>query len=178
MGVFLSALRKPKGYSPQVIITLGNHEHRIQRAANDPYNRKFKSYLTYDNLELDKMGVCAYPYLEIVEVDGIMYSHLFVNPSSLYANPVGGTIENKLKLLGQSFSMGHQQHKQYGSIYTATGRKRNGLVCGRFYQEEPDYLGLQKSKQSWSGIFIKHEVREGDYDLMEVSMSYLLEEYL
>ena len=178
MDMFLRAVRKPRGYNPEIHITLGNHEERVVRAANDPDNRKFKGYLSTNAFELTQFKVQSYPFLEVVELDGILYSHYFVNPNGLLPNPIGGTIENKLKQLGHSFTMGHQQTKQYGSIYTALGIKRSGLVCGRFYSEEPDYLGPQKSRQSWSGIFLKHEVSHGDYDLMEVSMNFLLDEYL
>jgi hypothetical protein len=73
--------------------------------------------------------------------------------------------------------MGHQQKKQTGEIYTCTGKRRRGLVCGRFYPDYHDYLGPQKNSQSWSGILLKHEVLAGDYDLMEVSMEYLLKGY-
>jgi len=178
MEMFLGALRKPRGYNPEVYFTYGNHEDRVRRGQEDPNNRKFQGFLSDASFGLDSCGVISVPFLEILQLDGILYSHYFVNPDSLYTNPIGGTIENKLRKLGHSFSMGHQQHKQYGSVYTATGERRVGLVCGRFYSDLPEYLGPQKNLQSWSGIFMKHEVRNGDYDLMELSMDYLLKEWL
>ena len=177
---FVSALVS-KNYQPQIHFFMGNHEDRIKRARLDPMNRRFKSFLSEKQLLINDKKfypVKVHPYLKIAMIDGIMYSHYFVNPQSLLTNPIGGTIENKLKALGHSFSMGHQQTKQTGSIYTAMGERRNGLVCGRFYQEDHEYLGPQKNDQSWSGIFMKHEVKKGEYDLMEVSMDYLLKEWL
>lgn len=179
LEMFLGTLRKPKGYNPDVHFLFGNHENRVQRASEAPDNRKFKGFLQSSSFcSFAKLRVTTHPFLDIVTLDGIMYSHYFVNPDSLYNNPIGGTVDNKLRKLGRSFTMGHQQHKQYGSIYTATGERRVGLVCGRFYQDDLAYLGPQKNKQSWSGIFMKHEVRDGDYDLMELSMNYLLREWL
>lgn len=183
MDQFLATVRgttaKKGGFSPKIIMLEGNHENRIHRAADDPHNSKFRSFLGTDMFRLKDyvLPINYFPFLEIVNVDGIMYSHYFLNPDSLFTNAIGGTIENKLRKLGHSFTMGHQQHKQTGAIYTATGERRVGLVCGRFYQEDMDYLGAQKNKQSWSGIFMKHEVNNGDYDLMEVSMKYLLKEW-
>ncbi len=177
MDMFLRNIRQPKGYDPKIIFTVGNHEQRILRAADDPNNIVFRSMLTLESLGLKELGVKVVPFLNIIKLDGILYSHYFNNPQSLTSNAVAGTIENKLKLIGHSFSMGHQQHRQTGSIYTALGERRIGLVCGRFYQEDQDYLSPQKNTQSWSGIFMKHEVRRGEYDLMEVSMKYLLKEW-
>jgi len=180
MDVFLRAVTGKKGsYQPRIIMTEGNHENRVHRAAMDPNNMKFKGFLSTDEFALDEyaLPIEYNGFLEIVNVHGIMYSHYFLNPDSLFTNAIGGTVENKLRKLGHSFTMGHQQHKQTGAIYTATGERRVGLVCGRFYQEDLDYLGPQKNKQSWSGIFMKHEVNNGDYDLMEVSMKYLLKEW-
>jgi len=179
MKKFLSTVRTSK-YDPNIHFAVGNHEDRISRVADSGEMRMMSSFLDLEEqilAPLRKLEVCTHDFLEIFRLDGICYSHYFVNPTSLFANPIGGTIENKLKNLGHSFTMGHQQHKQAGEIFTCTGERRRGLVCGRFYQEHHDYLGPQKNLQSWSGILMKHEVHDGDYDLMEVSMSYLLKEH-
>ena len=179
MNKFLSTVRT-KTYDPEIHYCVGNHEDRISRAADSAGMRMLGKYLYLDELILSplrKLNVKTHSFLEVVQLNGICYSHYFVNPSSLLSNPIGGTIENKLKNLGHSFSMGPQQQKQTGEVYTCTGQRRRGLVCGRFYQDYHSYLGPQKNAQSWSGILMKHEVFQGDYDLMEVSMSYLLKEY-
>jgi hypothetical protein len=179
MKKFLSLCRSPK-YSPEVHFAIGNHEDRITRASDSAEHRKMRGFLCLEEniIEpLEALDVKVYPFLKIFVLDGICYSHYFVNPTSLFPNPIGGTIESKLKNLGHSFTMGHQQHKQTGEIFTCTGERRRGLVCGRFYQDHHEYLGPQKNAQSWSGVLMKHEVSKGDYDLMEVSMNYLLKEY-
>ena len=179
MKKFLSAVRSPK-YSPEIHFAVGNHEDRITRAENSAEMRAMGGFLSLKETILEplqELDVHTHNYLDIFVLDGICYSHYFVNPTSLFANPIGGTIESKLKNLGHSFTMGHQQHKQSGELFTCTGERRRGLVCGRFYQDQHAYLGPQKNAQSWSGILMKHEVSKGDYDLMEVSMAYLLKEY-
>ena len=179
MKRFLSAIRSPK-YSPEIHFAVGNHEDRITRAANSAETRAMSGFLDLKETilgPLQDLDVHPHEFLDIFVLDGICYSHYFVNPTSLFPNPIGGTIESKLKNLGHSFTMGHQQHKQSGEVFTCTGERRRGLVCGRFYQDHHEYLGPQKNAQSWSGILMKHEVSNGDYDLMEVSMNYLLKEY-
>lgn len=180
MKRFLSLTRSPK-YDPEIHFAVGNHEDRISRAENSAEMRVMSGFLSLKETilgPLRELEVCTHSYLDIFTLDGICYSHYFVNPTSLFCNPIGGTIESKLKNLGHSFTMGHQQNKQVGEIFTCTGERRRGLVCGRFYQDHHDYLGPQKNLQSWSGILMKHEVSKGDYDLMEVSMNYLLKEHL
>ena len=179
MKMFLKGMRTHR-YDPEIHFCVGNHENRVERAAASASLRRMDNHLDLAELilkPLEKLDVHTHGFLEILELDGVCYSHYFVNPTSLFANPIGGTIESKLKNLGHSFSMGHQQTKQTGEIYTCTGKRRRGLVCGRFYPDYHEYLGPQKNSQSWSGILMKHEVTDGDYDLMEVSMDYLLKQY-
>ena len=181
MQTFLGTIKRGsrRTYRPRVHFCMGNHEERMARAAADPMNRRFSQFLSYDQLKLDKMPlpIHVHDFQEILELDGILYSHYFVNPDSLMGNAIGGSVENKLRKIGQSFSMGHQQCHQSGSIFTATGRRRRGLVSGRFYSEYQGYLGPQKHNQSWSGIVLKNEVHNGDYDMLEVSENYLREKW-
>ena len=170
------AKNKKKLYKPRMVLTLGNHEQRIVRAAHA--NPVLEKTISLDDLQYTKFGWETHPFLEIVNIDGIAYSHYFVNPQGLTANPVGGTIENKLKVLGTSFSMGHQQHLQHGCRYNANGVLQHGLVAGAFYMHDEDYLGPQKNRQYWRGVVMKHEVGDGSYDPCMVSMNYLLRKYL
>lgn len=165
-------------YSPKLVFTIGNHEYRMRRVAESPEGRKFKRYLSLDRLRLKEMGWVVHDFLKIAREDGISYCHYFLNPDSLFTNPIGGAINTKLRKLGVSFSMGHQQRYEVGAVYTAHGRRLRGMVAGAFYEHDEEYLGPQKNRQYWRGIVMKHEVRAGDYDLMEVSLNYLKREYL
>lgn len=165
---------KKAQYKPKMIMTLGNHEDRISRAINsDPI--RLEGVISLGDLPYDDWEV--HPFLDIVEEDGILYSHYFCNPDSLMNNPVGGTIENKLRLIGSSFSMGHQQKRQYGTRYNARGDEMHGLVCGAFYMHDEAYLGPQKNRHYWRGVVMKHEVKDGEYDPMFVSLDYLISKY-
>jgi hypothetical protein len=167
--------KKRNRYSPRMVLTTGNHEYRIDRCIHNLPVLQGK--LCQSDLEYEKFGWEVYPYQHIVEIDGILYSHNFCNPDSLRNNVIGGTIENKIRRIGQSFCMGHQQKRQFGTVYTATGKEMMGLVVGRFYQHEEDYLGPQ-GQSDWSGVVLKHEVKDGRYDPCFVSMQYLLDNYL
>ena len=168
-------LNHKKGYHPEYTFLLGNHEYRIHRAVHrDP---RLRGLISYDDLELEFYGWTVHEFLHIVPIDGVLYSHYFVNQNTLNKRILGGAIENRIKVIGHSFTMGHQQTRMYGSVYTALGHERKGLVCGAFYQHDEDYAGPQGSNY-WRGVVMKHEVHDGSYDPMFVSINYLLKNWL
>lgn len=173
MEEFLEPIRRQRGYKPRLVFCFGNHEQRIERAVNsDPV--KFEGVIGYDDLNLGAWEV--HPFLQPVEIDGILYCHYFVNQQSALKGVLGGTIDNRLNKIKQSFTQGHQQTRLWGTQFTSSGREICGLVAGAFYQHDEDYLGPQ-GNHYWRGIVYKHEVIAGRYDPMFVSLEYLLREY-
>ena len=171
----LRRTHKKKSYKPEIIFLCGNHEQRIERAIEN--DRKWEGKIGYSDLGVEKFGWDFNPFLHIVEREGVYYSHYFVNPDSLYKRAIGGTMQNKLKLLSHSFTMGHQQTYQVGVKYTAGGRAIRGLVCGSFYTHDERYLGPQ-GNDHWRGAFMKTEVKDGNYCLVELSIPYLLNNWI
>jgi len=167
---------RKKQYKPHLVFCMGNHENRINRATEA--DARIDGLMTTEQFNLREHGWDVRQFLEVANLDGVNYSHYFVNPSGLTGHPIGGTIDNKLRHLGCSFTMGHQQQLQYGIKYTAEGRALHGLVAGSFYQHDEDYLGPQKNKEHWRGCIMKHEVADGEYNPLFISMKYLLERYM
>jgi len=170
-----ATINKKKRYEPRLVFCLGNHEHRIARAVHkDP---RLQGTIGYKDLMLSKYGWEEHGFLDIVEIDGILYSHYFVNPLSLTKNPLSGNIENRLQKVGQSFSQGHQQVYQHGMIHDALGRAKMGLVWGTCYEHDEDYLGPQGNAR-FDGVMVKNEVKNGFYCGMPLSLDYLKRKYL
>lgn len=170
-------INKKKLYKPRMVMNLGNHDQgRIERAIEN--DRKLDGLISVADLGYEEYGWTINPFMEIITIDGIRYSHYFVNPHSLIKNCIGGNIETKLKNLGWSFSMGHQQTLQYGIQYLADGTRRQGLVAGAFYLHDEGYMNAQGNKSHWRGVIMKHQVVDGSYDPCFISMDYLLEKYL
>lgn len=167
------ATNKKKQWNPRMVFLKGNHEDRIRRAAHeDPI---LAGAITQDHLALHAWEV--HEYLAPVVIDGIMYCHLFQNPQSLVRGAMTGTMTNRLNKLKHSFTQGHQQVLDWGQQYTAGNRRIIGCVAGAFYQHEEDYMGPQGTNY-WRGVIYKHEVHDGEYDPMFVSLNYLLREHL
>jgi len=158
-------------YEPRMVFLMGNHEYRIERHVNA--NPHLRRKVSYKDLQLREMGWEIHDFLKPVNIHGILYCHYFVNTASLKKSVIGGSIENKLKHIGQSFTMGHQQTLQMGIRYLNNGECQRGLVAGAFYQHDEEYMGYQ-GNHHFRGCIYKHEVHKGNYNLMELSLDYLL----
>lgn len=162
--------RRRKHWAPERVFLFGNHEQRIERFCNaDP---RFAGIVGYDLLQT--AGFTRHPFLEIVDIDGIWYSHYFANTHS--GKAIGGSIDNRLNKIGQSFVQGHQQGFLYGIRQYPGSLTRHGIVAGSFYQHDEDYRGAQGNGE-WRGIIVLNEVHNGKFDIMPLSMDYLKEKY-
>ena len=156
---------------PERHILLGNHEDRINRAVES--DAQLEGVISTDDLIYAKTGWQVHPFLSPVFLDGVGYSHYWYNPMN--GRPLGGTAEGRLKTLGHSFTMGHQQ-TYLTAIRYVNDQQQRGLIAGACYLHDEDYKGPQ-GNHHWRGILIKHQVNNGAYDLMEVSLDYLCRRY-
>ena len=162
--------RSRSSYNPRLVLLRGNHENRIQRAIED--NAQLDGAIGFHHLE--SPGWEVHDFLEVVKIDGVNYSHYFYNPMT--GRPYSGaSIETRLKTIGHSFTMGHQQGLKVGNLPTIGGMRR-GLVAGTCYLHDEQYLGPQGNRE-WRGIIRCNEVQDGDYSLMEVTLDYLCRKY-
>lgn len=165
--------RRKNKYQPECFFTIGNHENRINRATESASSARFRGIITMDDCDLSRWQ--AVPFLTPVCIDGIYYCHYFVAPRS--GRAYGGNAHYKLAKLKFSFIMGHVQDKDTAHEYLNNGQTLRGLQAGTFYQHDEEYHGFQGGHY-WRGVHMLHEVRQGNYDHMEVSMDFLRRRYL
>ena len=162
--------RNKKPWKPERHLLFGNHENRVQRAINsDP---KFVGCIGLHHMVTN--GFRRHDFLERVWVDGVVYSHYFQAQNSSF--PIGGTIDNRLNKIGESFCQGHQQGFLYGNRVYPTGVMRHGLVAGSGYLHKEDYKGKQ-GNQHFRGVVVLNEVKDGNYCVMPLSLAYLCKKY-
>jgi len=163
-----------KQYKPRKIITLGNHENRIERAAQDtPWLRS--TMLSGLNFRQWK----PVPFLKPIVVHGIAYCHFFCRSADGKVKQTRrGQANARLQVQreGMSCTAGHQQGLDVHIQPTGDGARRRGLICGSFYAHDEDYMSPQ-GQNHWRGMIMKHEVHQGDYALLEVPLDYLLRAY-
>lgn len=163
---------RKKKWLPRRVFLLGNHEDRISRAIEA--NAQLDGLLTLDALNPASWGWEVHGFREVVEIGGILYSHLFYDQQT--GRPYGGkSIDTRLKTIGHSFTMGHQQGLMYGLRSTLTGMQ-HGLVAGSCYLHDEIYRGPQAAGE-WRGVVVCHQVENGSFDPMFVSLDYLCRKY-
>jgi len=162
-----------KVYRPRMVLTLGNHEERINRHVNA--NPELHGFLSIDDLQYSELGWEVYPFLTPVEIDGVFYCHYF--PNVMTGKPLGGTSASMLSKIGTSFTMGHQQLLDIAvRTLPTTGQQQWGVKCGASYVHNEHYKGVMGNKH-WRGIMVKHNVKDGSYDPLMISMDWLKQEY-
>lgn len=160
-----------KQYKPEMHLTLGNHENRINRATeNSP---QLDGVLSTNDLRYEEYGWKVYPFLEVVEIDGIAYSHYFT--TGLMGRPVT-TASACLAKKHMSCIQGHQQGLQIATANRPTGTQLTSIIAGSCYEHNEDYLGPQGNNH-WRGFLMLHDVQDGMFDLMPVSLSYINKRY-
>ena len=167
--------KKLKQYRPHMIMLGGNHEERIERVVQ--MQPEFEDVISLDDLRREEFGWQVVPFLQPVEIDGIMYSHYFV--SGVKGLPIGGENPAKALLMKRfkSCTAGHTHILDFAERTSADGQKIMGLIAGCFFQGNEDWAPKEVNEMWWKGVILKHEVRNGVYDPEFISIERLKKEY-
>lgn len=168
---------KIRQYRPMQLLTLGNHENRINRHVHQ--YPSLSGHLSTADLRYDVYGWDVYDFLEVVRIDGVQYSHYFPRSASgriTQTTRGAPSAATQVRREMQSSTSGHLQGFDY-SLYQTQSKRLHSLIVGSFYLHEEAYLGPQGTAY-WRGVIHKHDVNGGEYDLEQVSMHRLLKEYL
>ena len=163
---------KKKQWNPKLLFTLGNHCDRINRAIN--LDRKLDGLISIDDLKYEEWGWEVIPFLEPVNVDGVLYAHYFT--SGVMGRPVTSARQLLLKK-HMSCVAGHQQGRDVSYDKRGDGRQITAIIAGSCYPHDEDYMDFQSNKH-WRGLVVLNEVNDGSFDEMFVSLDYLLRKYV
>jgi hypothetical protein len=158
-------------WDPELEFIEGNHENRILRAVNmDP---KIEDLIHPADLRFKENGFRVTPFLQVRVIDGVAYSHYFA--SGQMGKPITSArmLLNKQHMSCFAF---HQQGRDIAYAKRADGTKMTAIICGSCYLHDEDYLNAQ-TNQHWRGVYMLHEVENGSFDEMPVSLNFLKEKY-
>jgi hypothetical protein len=158
-------------YKPRMVLCLGNHENRIDRATED--DPKLDGVLSIKDLQYEDFGWEVYPFLEVVMVEGIAFSHYFTTGTMGRPATTAAAILSKKH---QSCIAFHQQGLQIATGYRADGALLTSVIAGSNYEHNEDYLGPQGNNH-WRGFLMCHDVKDGVFDLMPVSLKFINRRY-
>lgn len=165
---------KKRVYNPLKIITIGNHENRINRAIeNDP---KLDGLIGIDDLEYHRWYDHVFPFLEPAIVDGICYVHYAFK--KLPHQAISGKHQARaiLDQYMMSVTVGHTPEFHYAESYRGDNKRIQCIVAGACFDHNEEYAGA-RNERYWRGIVHKRNVKDGNYDFETISLERLLKEY-
>ena len=161
---------KEKVYKPRMVLTLGNHENRIDRAVNN--NPTLEGLISVGDLDYERDWE-VHPFLHPVFIGGVGFNHYW--PVGAMGRPAASAaaIISKLHM---SCVAGHQQGKQVAYGKRADGNPISAIIVGSYYLHDEGYLD-QLSNRHWRGLLVMNEVHDGSFDELFLSMDYLKRKY-
>lgn len=155
-------------YAPRRVITKGNHEYRIEREVEE--NPRFEGKFDEADLGFEDYGWETYKFLEVVNIDDIEYSHYFTT------GVMGRPVTSAAAMLRERQKSCIQGHVQYTDMAIHRKTQNIGIFAGLCYLHDEDYLGPQGNNNRRQ-IVVCHEVENGRFDPMFVSLRFLEKAY-
>lgn len=155
-------------YSPDMHLTLGNHEYRIIREVEE--NPRYEGRFNYSDLSYEDFGWKVHDFLKVVEIDQIEYAHYFTT------GVMGRPVTSAAAMLRERQKSCIQGHVQYTDMAIHRKTQNIGIFAGLCYLHDEDYLGPQGNNNRRQ-IVVCHEVDGGRFDPMFVSLRYLEKNY-
>jgi hypothetical protein len=171
MEMLMNPIVKVSGWNPYMEFTLGNHEDRIERITIE--DAKLEGLISQKDLDLEAYGWRVHPFLQPVNIAGVAFAHYF--PSGVLGRPITTATELLRKLHMSAFA-GHLQGREIAYARRADGSNMTAIISGSFYQHDEDYLSPFTNKH-WRGFYMLHEVSDGSFDEMAVSISFLKKKF-
>jgi hypothetical protein len=171
MEALLTPIHKAAGYKPRYEFIEGNHEGHIERWVNE--NPTMEGKVSIADLKLSAYGWRVHPFLQPVGIGGVAFCHYF--PSGVMGRPITSAKALMAKL-HMSAIAGHQQGRDIAFGRRADGADMTAIISGSFYQHTYKYLS-PFTNTHWRGMWFLHQVKDGQFDEMALSIDYLLRRF-
>ena len=167
MELLMEPIAKVPGYKPAMHYTLGNHEHHIERITQEyPI---LEGVVSLADLRPQDYGWEVHDFMHPIAIGGVAFCHYF--PSGIMGRPIT-TAAELLRKLHMSAVAGHQPGRDVAYGRRADGGHMTAIITGSFYQHDMKHLS-PFTNAHWRGCLFMHEVRDGRFDEMWVSIDYL-----
>lgn len=175
MQMFLAPIDAAKEadptWKPFMEFCEGNHESHLDRITQEfPI---LEGTISKSDLCLEEYGWRVHPFLHPIAIGGVAFCHYF--PSGVMGRPISSAAEI-LRKLHMSAVAGHQQGREIAYARRADGRNLTAIISGSFYQHQYKYLS-PFTNAHWRGTYMLHEVKDGQFDEMALSIDFLRRRY-
>lgn len=171
MDALCEGLATNGGYMGGMDLLYGNHEERILRAVE--HQPELEGVIGLEDLQYVQYGWKTHDFLTPITISGVVFCHYFTS------GPMGRPVGSASRLITtkhQSCIAGHQQGRQVAYGFRADGKQITSIIAGSCYEHNEAYMGPQGNKH-WRGLVCLHQVKDGEFDEMFVSLPYLKERY-
>lgn len=171
----LDLMEKEISYKPKKKIWLwGNHEERIDRAAND--SPELEGILHKDLILAKEAGWDTVDMGETYDYAGYSLAHYFT--SGVMGRPIGGLNHAQRLLQTQHCSciQGHSHLWAYYELTKGNGQKIQAIVGGAFLDpNQREGYAKHTQKLWWNGLTLLHDVKNGYSDnISRVGMNTIM----
>ena len=154
------------GYGPELLMCLGNHEARIDRATSD--NAELEGAISTEDLGYQEHGWKVFPFQAPVSVAGFSISHHFA--SGVGGRPIGGMNQAAAmaRLLLTSAIVGHSHVFDMARRTRPDGSRVVCMSAGCFSHHEQATEGwcAATGHMWWHGVVLLDGAAKGDYGAM------------
>lgn len=164
-----------KKYKPRKVFTLGNHEHRIERATQEA--PELEGAIGYKDLKLEEFGWEVYPFRDVVNIEGVNFSHYFssgVMDRAISGNNIGKSLLNIKKA---TVVQGHSHLLSIATEVTVNNDRIWGISAGCYLDHYEPYTSKSIQETFWRGVLMLSDVHNGDFDLELISLDRLKKYY-
>lgn len=159
-------------YRPKrMVMTLGNHENRINRAIEE--DSKLEGTVSIEDLNYEKYGWEVHKFKEIALVEGIAFVHYF--PGGLMDRSISGehAALTTLKKYHCSAFSGHSHLLKMATDVHMDGRRITAVVSGCYFNHIEEYVSKTVQKSYWRGLTVLHNVKNGEFDMEFVRLEQI-----
>jgi hypothetical protein len=146
--------------TPEWLMCLGNHEHRIDRACSDA--AEMTGAIGIDDLGYRDHGWQVWPYQSVMRLGGFAFSHHFA--SGVAGRPIGGMNQAAAmaRLLHTSAVAGHSHVWDQAIQTRPDGSRVMAIVAGCYVSHEHREGWSAASEHLWvNGVTVLEDVRAG-----------------
>lgn len=166
LAEFMRPILRRKRKLPRRLITLGNHEHRINRWVGE--NPTFEHDISIKDLGFEDTGFEVFPYGQYVSIAGFNFVHCIMGKTGRPAALNG--MSNGYRKQGVSVVHGHTHTKEHFHEYHR-GRRIHGIDLGCLIHKD---MGAGESWSNpteytyWRGLWVFDNAANGDADFRSV----------
>lgn len=159
-------------WKPKLLMVAGNHDYaRFTRAVDT--DRKLEGLINVADLKYKEVGWDVIPFLEVLEVNGVLFSHYFC--SGIMGRPITSA-DNLLKKNFQSSIAGHLQGRDVAYSTKPNGANITAIISGSCSPYDEEYLNWQTNNH-WRGLWMLHNVDNGSFEEQAISLDYICKKY-